>query len=182
MRWKEIRIGCFRESYFPDAAIKGWLEEICSNFDPQLVFTHYRNDRHQDRRVLSDLAWNTIRNHLILENEILKYDGDLGSPNLFVPLSEEAGALKVKLLLKHFQTQRAKHWFTGDTFELIQRIRGVESASSLHQSGICNKDKLAAILLLCTAWIIARAGMDKTVPALVSFGGHLEVLRPCPAR
>jgi hypothetical protein len=160
----EADSGClFRESYFPSEwnSIKEWFETIRATFEPDLVFTHYRNDRHQDHRVLSDLTWNTFRNHLILEYEILKYDGDLGSLNVFVPLSEEAGALKVKLLLKHFQSQRAKHWFTGDTFEAMQRIRGVESASSFHQSGICNKDKLAAILRLCTTWIIATAGMDK---------------------
>jgi LmbE family N-acetylglucosaminyl deacetylase len=138
VRWKEIRIGSLPESYFPSewSAIEDWLNEICATFDPQLVFTHYRYDRHQDHRVLSDLAWNTFRNHLILEYKILKYDGDLGSPNLFVPLSAEIGARKVELLLKHFQTQRSKHWFTADPFEAMQRIGGVESASSFHQSGI----------------------------------------------
>jgi LmbE family N-acetylglucosaminyl deacetylase len=108
VKWRKIRLGSFRESYFPTewAGIKDWFEEIRSEFEPDLVFTHYRNDRHQDHRVLSDLAWNTFRNHLILEYEILKYDGDLGSPNLFVPLSEEAGALKVTLLMKHFHALR----------------------------------------------------------------------------
>jgi LmbE family N-acetylglucosaminyl deacetylase len=141
VKWRKIRLGSFRESYFPTewAGIKDWFEEIRSEFDPDLVFTHYRNDRHQDHRTLSDLAWNTFRNHLILEYEILKYDGDLGSPNLFVPLLEEAGALKVTLLMKHFQTQRGKHWFSPDTFEAIQRIRGVESASYRAEAFYCRK-------------------------------------------
>jgi LmbE family N-acetylglucosaminyl deacetylase len=128
----EIKIGSFRESYFPSEwpAIKDWFEEIRRAIDPDVVFTHYRNDRHQDHRVLSDLTWNSFRNHLILEYEILKYDGDLGQPNVFVPLSEETGNRKIELLLKHFQTQSNKHWFTRDTFEAMHRIRGVECASA----------------------------------------------------
>jgi LmbE family N-acetylglucosaminyl deacetylase len=129
---REIKIGSFSESYFPNEwpFIKDWFEDIKRQFDPEVVFTHYRNDRHQDHRVLSDLSWNTFRNHLILEYEILKYDGDLGQPNVFIPLSEESAAYKVELLLKHFQTQTKKHWFTGDTFEAMHRIRGVECAAA----------------------------------------------------
>jgi LmbE family N-acetylglucosaminyl deacetylase len=128
---REIKIGAFSESYFPNEwpFIKDWFEQIKTQFDPEIIFTHYRNDRHQDHRVLSDLSWNTFRNHLILEYEILKYDGDLGQPNVFVPLSEKCAAHKVELLLKHFQTQTKKHWFTGDTFEAMHRIRGVECAA-----------------------------------------------------
>jgi LmbE family N-acetylglucosaminyl deacetylase len=129
---KQVTIGSFRESYFPSewVAIKDWFEEVKAKFEPDLVFTHYRDDRHQDHRVLSDLAWNTFRNHLILEYEILKYDGDLGRPNLFVPLSDQLSTLKVDLLLKHFKTQTTKHWFTRDTFEAMHRIRGIECASA----------------------------------------------------
>jgi LmbE family N-acetylglucosaminyl deacetylase len=128
----QIRIGSFRESYFPSEwpSIKDWYEEIKSAFEPEIVFTHYRNDRHQDHRALSDLAWNTFRNHLILEYEILKYDGDLGQPNLFVPISEQLASRKIDLLLKHFRTQSTKHWFTRDTFEAMLRIRGIECASA----------------------------------------------------
>jgi LmbE family N-acetylglucosaminyl deacetylase len=129
---KQIKIGSFRESYFPSEwpAIKDWFEKLRSEIEPDIVFAHYRDDRHQDHRVLSDLAWNTFRNHLILEYEILKYDGDLGRPNVFVPLSEQLCARKIELLLKHFKTQSTKHWFTRDTFEAMHRIRGVESASA----------------------------------------------------
>jgi LmbE family N-acetylglucosaminyl deacetylase len=128
---KEIRIASFRQSYFPGEwpSIKDWFEKISSEFKPDVVFTHYREDRHQDHRVLSDLAWNTFRNHLILEYEILKYDGDLGSPNVFIPLSEQLCARKVELLLKHFKTQSNKHWFTSDAFEALSRLRGIECAS-----------------------------------------------------
>ena len=127
-----MKIGSFRESYFPSEwpSIKDWFEEIKAKFDPEVVFTHYRDDRHQDHRVLSDLAWNTFRNHLILEYEILKYDGDLGQPNLFVPLSDQLCDRKIELLLKHFKTQSTRHWFTSDTFEAMHRIRGIECASA----------------------------------------------------
>ena len=129
---KDVRIGSFRESYFPSEwpAIKDWFEQIKAKFDPDLVLTHYRDERHQDHRVLSDLAWNTFRNHLILEYEILKYDGDLGRPNVFVALPEQFCTRKIDLLLKHFQTQCSKHWFTRDTFEAMHRIRGIECASA----------------------------------------------------
>jgi LmbE family N-acetylglucosaminyl deacetylase len=129
---REIRIASFRESYFPTEwpSIKDSFEEIKNTFSPDVVFTHYRHDRHQDHRVLSELAWNTFRNHLILEYEILKYDGDLGQPNVFIPLSEEIADRKIRLLLKHFQSQSTKHWFTRDTFEAMHRIRGIECASS----------------------------------------------------
>ncbi len=128
---KQVKIGSFRESYFPSewSAIKEWFEEIKAKFDPDVVFTHYRDDRHQDHRVLSDLAWNTFRNHLIFEYEILKYDGDLGHPNVFVPVSEQLCTRKIELLMKHFQTQSTRHWFTSDTFEAMHRIRGIECVS-----------------------------------------------------
>ena len=128
---KQVKIGSFRESYFPSEwpSIKEWFEEIKATFVPDVVFTHYRDDRHQDHRVLSDLAWNTFRNHLVLEYEILKYDGDLGQPNLFVPISEQVCDRKIELLMKHFKTQSTKHWFTADTFQAMHRIRGIECAS-----------------------------------------------------
>jgi LmbE family N-acetylglucosaminyl deacetylase len=143
VRHKQVTIGCFRESYFPSEwlSIKDWFEEVKAKFDPDVVFTHYRDDRHQDHRILSDLAWNTFRNHLILEYEILKYDGDIGRPNVFVPLSGQLCALKIELLLKHFETQLTKHWFTSDTFEAMHRIRGIEcaSATSRAEAFYCRK-------------------------------------------
>jgi LmbE family N-acetylglucosaminyl deacetylase len=128
----EVLIGSFQESYFPSewAKIKTWFEDLRNHIEPDLVFTHYRDDRHQDHRVLSDLAWNTFRNHLVLEYEILKYDGDLGVPNVFMPLSREIGSRKIDLLMEHFETQRKRHWFTRDTFEAMLRIRGIESVSA----------------------------------------------------
>lgn len=127
----KIRVGRFRESYFPSEwpAIKNAFEEIKQQFDPDLVLTHYRDDRHQDHRVLSDLAWNTFRNHLVLEYEIPKYDGDLGIPNVYMPVSRETGEQKVTALMRHFKSQAGRQWFTSETFWAMLRLRGVECAS-----------------------------------------------------
>ena len=120
----------FKGSFFPyqGAAIKAYFEQLKA-FQPDVVFTHYRDDRHQDHRVLSDFAWNTFRNHTILEYEIPKYDGDMGIPNVFFPLSDDVVSTKTKLLCKAFQTQLNKHWFTDDTFLALMRLRGIECAA-----------------------------------------------------
>jgi LmbE family N-acetylglucosaminyl deacetylase len=128
---RQIIIRNFKESFFPyrGEEIKAFFEELKATFSPDVVFTHFRSDLHQDHRVVSELAWNTYRNHLILEFEIPKYDGDLGAPNVFVHLDEATCELKIELLMKHFQTQRDKDWFTPDLFRSLLRLRGVESRS-----------------------------------------------------
>lgn len=117
----------FRDGHFPyqGAAVKGVFETLKSA-TPDLILTHYRNDRHQDHRVLSDLAWNTFRDHLVLEYEIPKFDGDLGQPNCFVPLDRATAARKAKFLGQAFGTQRDKHWFSDETFMGLMRLRGME--------------------------------------------------------
>lgn len=126
----KIVVKNFRTSYFPTQAekIKTYFESLKS-FAPDIVFTHYREDRHQDHRVLSDLAWNTFRDHLILEYEIPKYDGDLGGPNFFVPLDGALSRRKARLICQAFPTQQGKHWFSEDTFLALMRLRGMECAS-----------------------------------------------------
>lgn len=130
-RSPQICTANFKESYFPSQwpAIKDAFENVRRRFEPELVLTHFREDRHQDHRVLSDLAWNTFRNHLILEYEIPKYDADLGVPNLYIPISRETAEQKVALLRRHFQSQTQRHWFTADTFFALLRLRGIECAS-----------------------------------------------------
>jgi LmbE family N-acetylglucosaminyl deacetylase len=127
---KKVQVKAFTGSFFPfeGAKIKTFFEQL-KPFTPDVVFTHYRDDRHQDHRVLSDLAWNTFRDHLVLEYEIPKYDGDLGVPNLFVPIDEELSQRKVAYICRVFQTQSNRHWFTEDTFLSLMRLRGIECAS-----------------------------------------------------
>jgi LmbE family N-acetylglucosaminyl deacetylase len=131
VRSRRIRTLTYRESYFPDewTEIKDTFEQVKRSFEPDLVLTQYREDRHQDHRVLSDLAWNTFRNRLVLEYEIPKYDGDLGVPNVYVPVTRQLCERKVSALLRHFQSQTGKHWFTADTFWALLRLRGIECVS-----------------------------------------------------
>lgn len=126
----EVQIQDFRSSYFPyqGEQIKDFFEKL-KPFRPDVVFTHYREDRHQDHRLLSDLAWNTFRSHVILEYEIPKYDGDFGAPNFFVPLSAAQCRRKAELVIKHFPSQAGKQWFTPDLFMATPRIRGMECDS-----------------------------------------------------
>ena len=129
VKQKKIIIKDFRDGFFPyiGSEIKEYFEKLKNEFEPDIIFTHYRNDLHQDHRLISDLTWNTFRNHLILEYEIPKYDGDLGSPNYFVHINEDLGRKKAEMILNCFKTQRGNHWFTEDTFLSILRIRGLES-------------------------------------------------------
>jgi LmbE family N-acetylglucosaminyl deacetylase len=118
----------FRNGYFPyeGARIKDFFESLKSRVKPDLVFTHFRNDCHQDHRLVSDLTWNTFRDHLILEYEIPKYDGDLASPNFFVQFNEQLAKEKADSLCRYFRTQSNKHWFGGETFLALMRLRGME--------------------------------------------------------
>ena len=133
----------FRDSFFPyeGRAIKQLFESIKKKFQPDLIFTHYRDDLHQDHRVVSELTYNTFRDHLVWEYEIPKYDGDLGNPNLFSPLSEAVARRKVAALIEHFPSQRSHRWFTADTFFAMLRLRGIgcNAASGFAEAFYCRK-------------------------------------------
>ena len=126
---KQILIKHFKESFFPylGGEIKIFFEKLKKKVSPDIIFTHYRHDLHQDHRLISELTWNTYRDHFILEYEIIKYDGDLGVPNLYVHLNEAICQQKVGLIMESFGSQVGKDWFTADAFFSILRIRGVES-------------------------------------------------------
>lgn len=128
----EVLVHRFRESYFPYVAadIKDAFEELKLAVAPDIVFTHRRDDDHQDHRTLGQFTWNTFRNHLVLEYEIPKYEGDLAHPNVFVPLDESTAERKVELLMRHFGTQRNKSWFRAETFRGLLAIRGVECVAA----------------------------------------------------
>ena len=127
----EIVLHDFRDGFLPyhGAAVKERFEDL-KDFAPDLVFTHQRHDLHQDHRLLCELTWNTFRDHLVLEYEIPKYDGDLGAPNVFVPLEADVCRRKVEILMRHFSSQRSKRWFTEDLFYGLMRLRGMESGST----------------------------------------------------
>ena len=118
----------FRDGFLPyeGATVKEIFEELKQEVSPDLVLTHYRDDLHQDHRVISELTWNTFRDHLIFEYEIQKYDGDLGAPNLFVQLDEPLVRRKIDAILTGFPSQVGKRWFAEETFRAMLRLRGME--------------------------------------------------------
>jgi LmbE family N-acetylglucosaminyl deacetylase len=125
----QIVVKQFRDGYFPHegGAVKDFFEELKAQVAPDLILTHQRYDLHQDHRVVCELTWNTFRDHLILEYEIPKYDGDLGAPNFFVHLDQETCDRKIRSIMAHFATQLDRRWFTDDLFRSLLRLRGMES-------------------------------------------------------
>ena len=130
-RRKTVVVKSFRDGFLPylGPPVKECFEELKRAFAPDVIFTHCRHDLHQDHRLVCELTWNTFRNHLILEYEIPKYDADLGSPNVFMPLSDAIARKKVKMLMRVFGSQRDKHWFSEDLFQGLMRLRAIEAAS-----------------------------------------------------
>jgi LmbE family N-acetylglucosaminyl deacetylase len=128
---KNIVIKNFRDSYFPflGQPIKKFVQQLGRDVTPDLVFTHHRRDLHQDHRLIAELTWNAFRNHLILEYEIPKYDGDMGAPNAYVHLDKDIAERKVRHICDAFKTQKSKQWFGADTFLALLRLRGLESNS-----------------------------------------------------
>jgi LmbE family N-acetylglucosaminyl deacetylase len=128
---RRLTLHTFRDGYFPAefAAVKEACEDVAARFRPDLVFTHFRDDRHQDHRVLSDLAWNTFRKHVVLEYEIPKWDGDLSTPNLYAAVTPRTARRKVTLLSRAFASQRSKDWFGDEVFFGLMRLRGMECRS-----------------------------------------------------
>jgi LmbE family N-acetylglucosaminyl deacetylase len=139
----EVIVHGFRDGFFPYVGgdVKDVFEDLKSRLDPDLILTHARHDLHQDHRLVCELTWNTWRDHLILEYEIPKYDGDLGTPNVFVPISEEVARKKVRLVLDTFESQLAKHWFDEQLFLGLMRVRGMEgrSPSGYAEAFTCRK-------------------------------------------
>jgi LmbE family N-acetylglucosaminyl deacetylase len=126
-RWRLV-VHEFRDGFLPyvGAPVKEAFEALKQDYTPDIIFTHYRDDRHQDHRLVSELTWNTWRNHLVLEYEVPKYDGDFGSPSVFSPLTAAMVDRKIDLVLAHFQSQSPKHWLARDLLRAVARIRGME--------------------------------------------------------
>lgn len=127
----QVIVRDFRDRFFPyqGEAIKEFLHELSASVAPDVIFTHRLADRHQDHRHVAEWTWNAFRDHLILEYEIAKYEGDLGQPNVFVPLDEAICRQKIDLLSRSFPSQQSKPWYTPDTFWALLRLRGLECHS-----------------------------------------------------
>ncbi|WP_332815591.1 PIG-L deacetylase family protein [Ramlibacter sp.] len=127
----QVLVQRFRDGHLPyqGTGLKQCFEQLRKDIDPHLIFTHFREDRHQDHRAISDLTWNTWRSHLVLEYEVPKYDGDLGHPNFFVPLSQSACERKARIICEAFRSEAGKGWLSEDTFLGLARLRGIECAA-----------------------------------------------------
>ena len=135
---RNIEIHRFRDGFLPydGARVKAYFEELKRRIDPDVIFTHHSDDMHQDHRLVNELTWNTFRDHMILQYEIPKYDGDMGRPNLYVHLEPSQYEEKVKILMECFDSQRGKAWFSKELFMGLMRIRGMESnAPANHAEG-----------------------------------------------
>jgi LmbE family N-acetylglucosaminyl deacetylase len=130
VRSANVIVHGFRDAFMPyhGESVKEAFEHL-KRVEPDLVLTHTRDDLHQDHRLACELTWNTFRDHLILEYEVPKWDGDLGRPNLYVPLADRIVERKLDLLERYFPTQAGKHWYEAETFRGLMRLRGLECAS-----------------------------------------------------
>jgi LmbE family N-acetylglucosaminyl deacetylase len=138
-----VLLNTFQDGFMPfvGAEVKAVFENLKASVSPELIFTHNRKDAHQDHRLLNELTWNTFRDHLILEYEIPKYDGDFGQPSVFVPLEPEVYQKKVHNIMDAFQSQRSKRWFEESTFLSLMRLRGMEcnAPSGYAEAFYCRK-------------------------------------------
>lgn len=137
-----IDVGRLRDGYLPylGSAAKDALAAH-QGFDPDLVFCPRQDDAHQDHRHLAELVPQVFRRATAIEYEIVKWDGDLGRANLYVPLTQAEADAKVRHVLTVFQTQNGRTWFTEDTLRAILRVRGVEcrAPAGLAEAFICRK-------------------------------------------
>ena len=133
---REVAIERFRDGYLPyeGGRVKDYFEGL-KRIEPDVIFTHHRGDAHQDHRLVSELTWNTFRDHLILEYEIPKYDGDTGAPNAFVPLDDATAEAKVRHVMESYPSQAARPWFTADTLLATMRLRGVQARAARYAEG-----------------------------------------------
>jgi LmbE family N-acetylglucosaminyl deacetylase len=144
---RKVVLADFADGFFPHDGrqVKSFFEQLKDVFSPDVIFTHQRGDLHQDHRLSCELTWNTFRDHLILEYEVPKYDGDMSAPNVFVPLDENLLRRKIDHLMSNFDSQLSKPWFREDLFSGLLRLRGMEcnSPTSYAEAFYCRKAVLA---------------------------------------
>jgi LmbE family N-acetylglucosaminyl deacetylase len=119
--------------------VKQILEDCADTFTPDVVLSPASSDAHQDHRLLAGLVPTVFRNHLVLEYEIPKWDGDLGQPSVYVELPDEVMHRKTALLREHFVSQRGRDWFDDEVFRGLARLRGMECRARYAEAFGCRK-------------------------------------------
>lgn len=139
-----LHLGNWPDTQLPAQAgpLKQWLRESSAGFAPDVVMTHRLEDRHQDHRTLAEATWQLWRDHLVLEYEVPKWEGDLGQPNVYVPLAAAVAARKRRHLMRHFASQRARDWFNAGTFSGLMAVRAVECRAPSGQAEAFHARKL----------------------------------------
>jgi LmbE family N-acetylglucosaminyl deacetylase len=169
---REISLFEFRDGYFPQqAALKDCFEELKRGAAPDIILTHRRDDAHQDHRQVAQLTWNSFRDHLILEYEIPKWDGDIGRPNVYQPLKQATLERKIELLHAHFATQRSKDWFDPETFRALARLRGMEcrALERAAEGFVMSKAILSAVPAAATGSRQKSTRLEPLITASTSF-------------
>jgi LmbE family N-acetylglucosaminyl deacetylase len=138
------------EGRFPAvwAQVKDALEEVARSCSPDLVLAPTRADAHQDHRTIGEIVSTVFRDQLYLGYEIPKWDGDLGQPSMYFPLSAGVARRKVELLHKCFPSQRGRDWWDDEVFLGMARLRGMECRAPYAEAFTCTK---AVILPLALA-------------------------------
>jgi len=131
---RRVSVDGFRDGRFPGAweAVKDRLEAIAGEGPADLILVHRRDDWHQDHRLLGELAWTVFRDHLLLEYEVPKWDGDLATPNVYFEVPAWAIERKAQLIVESFPSQARHDWFAPETFTSLARIRGIEAHAVDH--------------------------------------------------
>lgn len=119
--------------------VKAILEASRATWSPDIVLSPSKKDAHQDHRLLGDLIPTVFRDHLVLQYEIPKWDGDLGRPSAYVPLTEDLMRRKVELLDTYFRSQRGRGWFDEEVFRGLARLRGMECRAPYAEAFGCDK-------------------------------------------
>ena len=126
-----LELYAYRERFFPQLTeLKERFDDLAGRLDPDVVIAPRLEDRHQDHRTVAEYVWQSFRDHLVLEYEVPKYEGDLGHPNVYVPISAATADRKIEHILASYPSQADRRWFSDGTFRAVLRLRGVESNAS----------------------------------------------------
>jgi LmbE family N-acetylglucosaminyl deacetylase len=117
-------------------------EEAARELPAELVLAPARDDAHQDHRTVAELATTAFRDALVLHYEIPKWDGDVGRPNLYLPLAEPTARRKVELLHTCFPSQKDRDWWDDEVFLSLARLRGMECRARYAEAFVCHKAAL----------------------------------------